>query len=81
MCIRDRYFAWWGTLLLRTFRHAAASDVWLHAAIVVTGLQMFFYEHTPIQLPLAMVVAAILLRRSRFEAEDRERQLLAQAVS
>ena len=66
------YFAWWSTLVLRTVRRAAVSDIWLHAVLIVTCVQMFFYEHTPIQLPLAMTVAAVLLRKARLEGEDRE---------
>lgn len=64
------YCAWWGSLILRTFHRSAVADIWLHAVLIVVTVQMFFYEHTPIQLPLVMMVAALLVRRSRFENDE-----------
>jgi len=56
------YLAWWSRMLWTGFRQATAVGIWIHAAVVVFAVQLAFYEHTPIQLPIVMVLAAVLAR-------------------
>jgi len=56
------YLAWWLRVLWTGFRQATSVGIWIHAAVVVFAVQMVFYEHTPIQLPIVMVLAAVLAR-------------------
>ncbi len=56
------YLSWWANVIARSWRQRTTWGLWLHAAVVVVVLQSIFYEHTPIQLPLAMIIAALLLR-------------------
>ena len=59
------YLSWWTSVILRTWRQRTTTGIWLHATMLVVVMQAFVYEHTPIQLPIAMIVAALLLRAAR----------------
>ncbi|MGH2768717.1 MAG: O-antigen ligase family protein, partial [Actinomycetota bacterium] len=72
------FFAWWIALLLRTRRGTAPFGVWGHAVVLISLLQMGFYEQLAAPIHITMVAAALVLREMRARQEGSAGQIAVQ---
>lgn len=63
------FFAWFLLLLWRTRGGSVSLGQWCHVVLVISLIQMAFYEQLPAQLHIVVVAAALALREMR-SAQD-----------